>query len=94
MYIWRDAKKEVTVFMDPLQHFFDRSFVLAGIVCTIIHSKESFVSLDTGREEEKKDDDKKPSTFKTIANEAMRVRERMVDKTKARYKKFCRDNNI
>tara|TARA_S200000501_G_C20659950_1_gene671429 strand:+ start:448 stop:720 length:273 start_codon:yes stop_codon:yes gene_type:complete len=70
------------------------SFVLAGIVCTIIHSKESFVSLDTGREEEKKDDDKKPSTFKTIANEAMRVRERMVDKTKARYKKFCRDNNI
>ena len=70
------------------------AFVLAGIVCTIIHSKESFVSLDTGREEEKKDDDKKPSTFKTIANEAMRVRERMVDKTKARYKKFCRDNNI
>ena len=70
------------------------SFVLAGIVCTIVHSKESFVSLDTGREEEKKDDDKKPSTFKTIANEAMRVRERMVDKTKARYKKFCRDNNI
>ena len=70
------------------------SFVLAGIVCTIIHSKESFVSLDTGREEEEKDDDKKPSTFKTIANEAMRVRERMVDKTKARYKKFCRDNNI
>ena len=70
------------------------SFVLAGIVCTIIHSKESFVSLDTGREEEKKDDDKKPSTFKTIANETMRVRERMVDKTKARYKKFCRDNNI
>tara|TARA_B100000287_G_C20195321_1_gene607862 strand:- start:8 stop:280 length:273 start_codon:yes stop_codon:yes gene_type:complete len=70
------------------------AFVLAGIVCTIVHSKESFVSLDTGRDEEENDDDKEPSTFKTIANEAMRVRERMVDKTKARYKKFCRDNNI
>tara|TARA_B100000085_G_scaffold219997_1_gene204731 strand:+ start:979 stop:1251 length:273 start_codon:yes stop_codon:yes gene_type:complete len=70
------------------------SFVIAGIVCTIVHSKEPFISLDTGREEEENEDDKETSTFKTITNEAMRVRERMVDKTKARYKKFCRDNNI
>ena len=70
------------------------AFVLSGIVCSIIHRKEPFVSLDTGREEEEKDEEKEPGTFKTIANEAMRVRERMVNKTKASYKKFCRDNNI
>ena len=67
--------------------------LLAGIVCTVIHNKEAFVSLDTGRDEEE-EDDKKTGTFKNLAKEAMRVQERLVDKTKARYKKFCRDNNI
>lgn len=76
------------------------AFLLAGVICTHIHGKETFVSLNTGREEkkekdeDKKDEEKKEGMFSSVRNEVSRVRERLVDKTKARYNKFCRDNNI
>ena len=75
------------------------AFLLAGVICTHIHGKENFVSLDTGREEKKekdegKEDEDKEGMFSSIGSEVSRVRERLVDKTKARYNKFCRDNNL